>query len=440
LLASLPSSEREAAIRSLSDEQATQVCFDWSGFWARKNQVPPAGDWTHWLVLAGRGFGKTRTGAETVRTWASKPLPGPIHLIAPTAADIRKVMIEGPTGGLLSCYPPDDRPNYEPSKGHLLTWPNGNIGYCFSADEPERLRGPQCCRFWADELASWRFGEDAWDNLQFGFRIGDELRGIITTTPKPIDLVRSILKDKATAVTRGSTYDNRGNLSPQFFESVIKKYEGTRLGRQELNAEILDDVPGALWTAEVIDKLRIKLSEVRWDLVARIVVAIDPAVTAGEDSDETGIVVAGITISGHVVVFDDLTCKESPMGWARVAINAYRKYRADRIVGEVNNGGDLVAANMFAVDPNIPFRSVRASRGKAVRAEPVAALYEQGRVHHVGYFERMEAQMCSYVPGANMKSPDRMDALVWAITELVIDPPEQQIVQTFGENYRISPI
>lgn len=440
MLASLPSSEREAAIRSLSDEQATQVCFDWAGFWARKNQVPPAGDWTHWLVLAGRGFGKTRTGAETVRKWASKPLPGPIHLIAPTAADIRKVMIEGPTGGLLSCYPPDDRPNYEPSKGHLLTWPNGNVGYCFSADEPERLRGPQCCRFWADELASWRFGEDAWDNLQFGFRIGDELRGIITTTPKPIDLLRSIIKDSATVVTRGSTYDNRGNLSPQFFESVIKKYEGTRLGRQELNAEILDDVPGALWTAEIIDKLRIKLSEVRWDLVARIVVAIDPAVTAGEDSDETGIVVAGITISGHVVVFDDLTCKESPMGWARVAINAYRKYRADRIVGEVNNGGDLVAANMFAVDPNIPFRSVRASRGKAVRAEPVAALYEQGRVHHVGYFERMEGQMCSYVPGANMKSPDRMDALVWAITELVIDPPEQQIVQTFGENYRISPI
>jgi len=440
LLASLPEAEREAAIRSLNNEQAWQVIYDWRGFWARWNQVQPAGNWTHWLLLAGRGFGKTRVGAETVREWAEKPLPGPIHLIAPTAADIRKVMIEGPNGGLLSCYPPGQQPHYEPSKGHLITWPNGNIAYCFSADEPERLRGPQCCRFWADELATWRFGQEAWDNLMFGFRIGDELRSVITTTPKPTELLRSIMNDPACIVTRGSTYDNRRNLSPQFFQTVIKKYEGTRLGRQELLAEVLEDIPGALWNMATIDRLRVKLIDVRFNVINRIVVAIDPAVTSGEESDETGIVVAGLTISGHVIVMDDLSCKESPLGWAKIAIDGFRKWKADRIVAEVNNGGDLVAGNMRAVDPNIPFRAVRASRGKAVRAEPVAALYEQGRVHHIGYFAELEKQMCSYVPGASMKSPDRMDALVWAITELVIDCEAQSVVQYYGQGYEISPV
>jgi len=349
-------------------------------------------------------------------------------------------MIEGPNGGLLSCYPPGQQPHYEPSKGHLITWPNGNIAYCFSADEPERLRGPQCCRFWADELATWRFGQEAWDNLMFGFRIGDELRSVITTTPKPTELLRSIMNDPACIVTRGSTYDNRRNLSPQFFQTVIKKYEGTRLGRQELLAEVLEDIPGALWNMATIDRLRVKLIDVRFNVINRIVVAIDPAVTSGEESDETGIVVAGLTISGHVIVMDDLSCKESPLGWAKIAIDGFRKWKADRIVAEVNNGGDLVAGNMRAVDPNIPFRAVRASRGKAVRAEPVAALYEQGRVHHIGYFAELEKQMCSYVPGASMKSPDRMDALVWAITELVIDCEAQSVVQYYGQGYEISPV
>lgn len=442
MLASLPNSEAEVAIRSLSDAQARQVLYDWRGFWARKNQLAPAGDWTHWLVLAGRGFGKTRTGAETVREWASKPLPGPIHLIAPTAGDIRKVMIEGRDGGLLSCYPPGEQPHYEPSKGHLLTWPNGNVGYCFSADEPERLRGPQCCRFWADELATWRFGQEAWDNLMFGFRLGDELRGIVTTTPKPIKLLKDIIADKYTVTTRGSTYDNRGNLSPQFFQSVVTKYEGTRLGRQELLAELLEDTPGALWKSKQIDSLRVQLHHVRWDLLERIVVAIDPAVTAEEHSDETGIVVAARTVSGHVVVLDDLSCKETPLGWARVAVNAYKTRRADIIVGEVNMGGDLVAANIHAVAPEVNFRSVRATRGKMLRAEPVAALYEQGRVHHVGFFKDLEEQMCNYVPGTSVKSPDRMDALVWAITELVVDAEEisQRIVLNPPGSYRISPV
>ncbi len=439
-LALLPTRQRQAVLASLTNEQSWEILYDWR-CWARPKQLAPSGDWTHWLVLAGRGFGKTRTGAETIREWASKPLLGPIHLIAPTAADIRKVMIEG-QGGLLSCYPPEERPQYEPSKGHLLRWPNGNVGYCFSADEPARLRGPQCCRYWADELATWRFGQEAWDNLMFGFRLGDELRGVITTTPKPIKLLKSILADTSTVVTRGSTYDNRANLSPQFFHTVVTKYEGTRLGRQELNAEMLTDTPGALWKSAVIDSLRIQQHHIKWDLVCRIVVAIDPAVTAEEGSDETGIVVAGLTVSGHVIVLDDLSCKESPLGWARIAVNAYRFRRADLIVGEVNMGGDLVAANIHAVAPEANFRAVRATRGKMLRAEPVAALYEQGRVHHVGFFRELEEQLCEYVPGTSVKSPDRMDALVWAVTELVIDREEQsvRVLMPAASGYTISPI
>jgi phage terminase large subunit-like protein len=445
-LSLLPAAQREAAIRRLTNEQAWGVYYDWRGFWARPNQLPPVGDWTHWLLLAGRGFGKTRVGAETVREWASKPLPGPIHLIAPTAGDIRKVMIEGPTGGLLSCYPPGEGPSYEPSKGHLLRWPNGNQAYCFSADEPERLRGPQCARFWADEIAAWRFGQEAWDNLMFGFRIGDELRSVITTTPKPIKLLKSIMSDSACVVTRGSTYDNRRNLSKQFFKSVITKYEGTRIGRQELLAELLEDTPGALWKMAMIDSTRVSLGEVRWDVIIRIVVAVDPAVTHGPDSNETGIVVAGLTRSGHVIIIDDLSCRESPAMWGRIAVNAYLSRRADRIVGEVNNGGDLVEGNIRAANANVAFRAVHASRGKRRRAEPVAALYEQGRVHHVGTFPEMEQQMCAYVPGMELDgasdSPDRMDALVWAVTELVVDPEaasEVLIMQPAG-TYQISSI
>jgi phage terminase large subunit-like protein len=259
----------------------------------------------------------------------------------------------------------------------------------------------------------------------FGFRLGDDPRGIITTTPKPIKLLKDIIADPNTVVTRASSYENRANLAPAFFDSIIRKYEGTRLGRQELEAELLTDVPGALWTQAGIDAYKITFTSIRWDLLVRIVVAIDPAVSAGEDSDETGIVVAARTVSGHVVILDDLSCKDSPLGWARIAVAAYKKYRADRIVGETNNGGDLVGANIYAVDPSIAFRAVHASRGKAVRAEPVAALYEQGRVHHVGNFTALEEQMCAFVPGMIQKSPDRMDALVWAVTELVVDPEVQ---------------
>lgn len=434
-LAWLSESERQAAVASLTDEEAIAFEWDWRNF-ARLEQLRPENlghTKTHWLVLAGRGFGKTRTGAETVRQWAAEPLEAPIHIAAPTASDIRKVMIEGPSG-LLSCYPPSDRPRYEPSKGHMITWANGNIAYCFSADEPERLRGPQCGRYWADELCAWRFAQDAWDNLTFGFRAGNNLQGVITTTPKPTKLLKQIIADSTTIVTRGSSYDNRANLAPEFLNTIVSKYEGTRIGRQELLAEILEDIPGALWTREMIDKARVQRTEVEQHkhLIYRIVVAIDPAVSNTDDSDETGIVVLALTRSAHVLILDDLTCRESPLGWARIAVNAYRKFGADRIIAEVNNGGDLVEANIRAVSPDVAFRAVRASRGKTRRAEPVAAVYEQGRVHHVGSFPELEDQMCAYNPKmetSDGESPDRMDALVWGVTALLID--QEAAAETF---------
>jgi len=429
LLSYEPEEVVSKALKSLTEQQKTELLTDWSGFWARKNQLLPEGAWVLWVILAGRGFGKTRTGAETVRQWVEQGYRR-IHLVGATAADARDVMVQGESG-LLSVFPVHQRPLYEPSK-RLITFHTGAVAVTFSADEPERLRGPQCEAFWADELAAWRFLQDAWDNLMFGFRLGNDPRGIITTTPKPLKLLKEVIADSNTIVTRGSSYENRSNLAPAFFKAIVKKYEGTRIGRQELMAEILEDVPGALWIRKLIDATRIKMGEIRWDLIVRIVVAIDPAVTAGEDSDETGIIVAGLTRSHHVIIIDDLTCKESPLGWAKIAIAAFKARNADRIVGEVNNGGDLVAANIYGVDPNVPFRAVRASRGKYVRAEPVAALYEQGRVHHAGNFSELEDQMCGFVPGTKEKSPDRMDALVWAVTELLIDQEEQDVILGTG--------
>lgn len=348
-------------------------------------------------------------------------------------------MVQGESG-LLACFPDHERPTYEPTK-RLITFANGAVAYTFSADEPERLRGPQCEYAWCDELAAWRYPE-SWDNLLFGLRLGNDPRCVITTTPRPVSLVRELVKDPHTVITRASTYDNQANLAPQFFDSIIRKYEGTRLGRQELLAELLEDNPGALWNMNLIEPYRIKMHEIRWDLLERVVVAIDPAMTAHEESDETGIVAAARTVSQHIIVLDDLSCKESPLNWARVAVGAYRKYRADRIVGEVNNGGDLVAGNIYAVSPDVAFRAVRASRGKAIRAEPVSALYEQGRVHHLGVFGKLEDQLCSFVPGtAQRESPDRMDALVWAITELLVDREMQGFTEFLNDpgGYEISP-
>lgn len=421
---------QEKALALVPEAELATFEHSWRDFLGRPSQLLPGtagaainrADWIFWLVLAGRGFGKTRTGAETVKEWAQNPNER-ILMIAPVAADVREVMIEGPSG-LMSCYPEGMRPSYNPSR-HLVTFPSGAIGITRSADEPERLRGPQFTKFWADELCAWRFMEEAWNQIMFGFRLKTtNLRGIITTTPKPLKLLKQIKSDASTVVTVGSSYDNRSNLSDTYYSKVIAPYVGTRIGRQEIDAEILDDNPGALWTRTLIDAYKIKFTEIRWDLVVRIVVAIDPAVSSGEASAETGIVVCGLTLSGHVIVIDDVSCKESPIGWARAAIAAFKKYNADLIVGEVNNGGDLVAANIAAVDPNLPFRAVRASRGKKTRAEPVSNLYEQGRVHHVGSFPILEDQMCDYIPDSGMPSPDRMDALVWGVFELLLDQEE----------------
>ena len=377
-----------------------------------------------WLLLAGRGFGKTRSGAECIRDQVIHHRRRRIALVAPTAADARDVMVEGESG-LLAIGPPQQRPQYEPTK-RRLTWPNGAIATTYSADEPERLRGPQHDAAWCDEIASWRYPE-AWDMLMFGLRLGPDPRVVVTTTPKPVKIIRELLTDPTTVVTRGSSYENRANLADAFFAQIIRKYEGTRLGRQEIEAELLDDVPGALWNRTRLEELRWPLSKSVPDLV-RIVVAIDPATTSGEDADETGIIVAGKDGGGRGYVLADGSGHYTPTEWAQLAIALYRQHKADRIVAEVNNGGDMVEATLRMIDPNVPYTAVHASRGKVVRAEPVAALYEQqpGRVFHVGTFPTLEDQMCAFTTDFDRKtagfSPDRVDALVWAFSDLLVEP------------------
>ena len=338
-----------------------------------------------------------------------------IALVGPTAADTRDVMVEGESG-LLNVFPGRQRPVYEPSK-RKVTFHNGAIAMLYSAEEPDRLRGPQHDAGWADEAAAWKYPE-TWDMLQFGMRLGKHPRQVVTTTPRPNKLVKDIIADPGAIITSGSTYDNAMNLAGPFLQKIRAKYEGTRLGRQELNAELLDDNPNALWQRANIDKTRRKPSECpAW---RRLVVAVDPAVTSNEESDETGIIVAALGEDGRAYVLDDLTCKESPAGWAKVALNAYREFKADRVVAETNQGGDMVETILRSFDPNVSFEGVHASRGKYSRAEPVAALYEQGKVSHVGSFAALEDQMCDYDPQVATRSPDRMDALVWALTTLML--------------------
>jgi phage terminase large subunit-like protein len=376
-------------------------------------------------LLAGRGFGKTRVLSEWICERAQSGRAGRIALVAPTAADARDVMIEGESG-VLSVAPAWARPVYEPSR-RRLTWPNGAIATTFSADEPERLRGPQHDAAVCDELAAWRYPE-AWDQLMFGLRLGRNPRCVVATTPRPTKLLRELIAraGKDVAVTRGSTYANRANLAPAFLDQIIRRYQGTRLGRQELDAELLDDVPGALWNRDQLDSCRLE----RRPELTRIVIAIDPAVSSGEDADETGIIVAGRDTDGHGYVLADTSGRYAPAEWARVAIAAYGVHQADRIVAEVNNGGEMVEATLRMVDPNTSFRAVRASRGKVARAEPIAALYEQRRIHHIGEFPQLEDQMCSFTSGFDRRSvgysPDRVDALVWALTDLLVEPMKSQ--------------
>jgi len=369
------------------------------------------------MILAGRGWGKTRTGAEWIRNMVQQGSARRVALVAPTYNDVRAVMVEGESG-ILSISPPGERPKWEPSLNRL-TWANGAVGYTFSADEPDRLRGPQHDAAWCDELAAWRKPE-TWDMLQFGLRLGDNPQTLITTTPRPTKLIKTLIADSC-VVTRGSTFDNAANLAPGFLQSIRDKYDGTRLGRQELYAEILSDTPGALWNREMIEECR----AVSPDL-CKIVIGVDPAVTNGTGSAETGIIIAGSGEDGNVYIIDDMTCSGSPLQWAQVVEDAYNRYEADFITAEVNNGGDLIISTLHTVNPALPVRPVRASRDKYTRAQPVAALFEKGRVKLAGTFPALEDQMCEWVPGST--SPDRLDAMVWAVSSLLINPQGKMVI------------
>jgi phage terminase large subunit-like protein len=394
--------EQAAAITARAKWKAT----------ARPDQITPEGDWSTWVILAGRGWGKTRTGAEDA-AWAGLSNPGwRIAVVAPTSADARDTCIEGDSG-LINVLPREAVQTWNRSLGELILV-NGTRYKTFSADEPERLRGPQHHRAWADELAAWRYPE-AWDQLMFGLRLGQHPQAVVTTTPKPTPLVKSLVASPSSRVTRGSTFDNAANLAPSALAMLKAKYEGTRLGRQELDAEILGDLPGALWSMASLDAYRLREAPP----MGRIVVAVDPAVTATESSDEHGIIVAGLS-EQRGIVLEDASLQGSPNEWARRAVSLYRSWGADAIVIEVNQGGDMVAHTIRTIDPNVKIKEVRASRGKHVRAEPIAALYEQGRVAHVGAFPALENQMTQMTTSGfeGEGSPDRVDALVWALTDL----------------------
>lgn len=427
MLASLPENEREEVLSKLSTEAKANLKWNWD-FWARPNQKEPSGDWTTWLILAGRGFGKTRTGAETIRKWVCGKTPlsagtcSRIALVAETGADARDVMVLGESG-LLEVHPKDFRPEYHPSK-RSVEWPNGAKAWLYNAVEPDQLRGPQHDAAWCDELAKWRYIQDTWDQLQFGLRLGGHPRQIITTTPRPLPLIRKLIVDKDTFVTRGSTFDNAPNLAAPFLKTIEERYGGTRLGRQELEGEILEDIPGALWSRSQLDLYRLK--EAPTDL-ERVIVAVDPAASSEEGADETGLVCVGLGrdndgyARGYVLA--DRSLRGTPEEWARAAVRLYREFQADKIVAEKNNGGEMVLSVLRAADRAVPVTLVHATRGKHVRAEPISALYEQGRIHHCGRFDKLEDQMCLFsidnVRGENgMGSPDRVDALVWGFTEL----------------------
>jgi predicted phage terminase large subunit-like protein len=393
--------------RILSRQTESDGAGEWFATSARPSQRPPAGEWRTWLILAGRGWGKSRTGAEWLRSIKdSAPRMG---IVAPTFADARDTCIEGESG-LRSICNRGEIARWNRSMGEL-EFGNGARVKLFSGDQPDRLRGPQHYALWYDELAAFKYAQAAWDMGMFGLRLGDNPRCIVTTTPRPIPLIRRLLKDTATHVTTGSTYENRDNLAPAFFADIVSRYEGTRLGRQELNAELLEDVEGALWTRDALERDRATDA----GELARIVVGVDPKVNATAES-ETGIIVAAQGKDKRLYVLDDASINGTPEQWARQVVATFRKWRADRVVVERNQGGDMVAAVLRAVDANLPIREVYATRGKWTRAEPIAALYEQGKVRHVGAFPKLEDQLCTWLPGED--SPDRLDAMVWALTDL----------------------
>ncbi|MDR2464115.1 MAG: terminase family protein [Holosporales bacterium] len=384
--------------------------FDWSRN-ARSNQKLPVGDWRTWLIVAGRGFGKTRTGAESVRQLVDQHSGKHIALIGQTLEETRSVMIEG-VSGILAVYPPNGQnvPSFEYSK-RRLSWPNGAIAQIFGADRYDRLRGPQFDLAWIDEFAKFRYPERLYEQVMLGLRLGVHPRCIITTTPRPIPFLRDIIEERTTVLTKGTTFDNEKNLSPSFIDYIKKRYGESLLGRQELYADILYENENALWNRSMI-KYRTN------DDLVRIVIAIDPAVTYNTSSDETGIIVIAKNNYGIAFVLDDASGKYHPNVWGKRIVEKFHYYKADRVVAEVNQGGDLVGEILRSFDATIPYTAVRATRGKFTRAEPIAALYEQERIFHICAFPELEDQMCNFVPGQQQKSPDRMDALVWGATEL----------------------
>lgn len=432
MLASLTDKERAEVLEGFSEEDFKQLEYDWA-FWGRPEQQAPLDPWSTWLILAGRGFGKTRTGSEWVRQ--KKNYCAKIALVGETAADVRDVMIEG-DAGILRCSPPDERPTYYKSLRKIV-WPNGAEGHCYSGEDPDQLRGPEHSAGWVDELCKMQYAQETWDQLAFGMRAGDEPQTLVTTTPRPLQILRDIIEEKGTVVTRGSTYDNAENLAPRFIENARNRYEGTRLGRQELNAEILDDVPGALWTREMIGNAAYNKSYSLSDL-KRVVIGVDPSGSSKKNDkkkktdegkgNKQGIVAAAEFRNGLFAILEDDTELRTPFEWGKAAVKLYHKYKADKIVAETNFGGDMVVSTIRSVEPNVPVKKVTASRGKSVRAAPIAALYEQHRVRHclVGlYGERqeyteLEDQMCLMTDEEyeGSGSPDNVDAAVWALTEL----------------------
>jgi phage terminase large subunit-like protein len=411
----------ESLYAEISDRQSTGLLDRWR-LWARAEQLPPDGEWTTWLYMGGRAAGKTRAGAEWIRARVGSGLGRRIALVAGTAADGRDVMIEGQSG-LLAVAPAWDRPRFEPSK-RRLTWPNGAVATLFSAEQPEALRGPQHDTAWCDELAKWKYLESTWDNLQLGLRLGSLPRQVITTTPRALGSLKAIIARSDTVMTHGTSYDNRVNLTPAYFAEIIRRYEGTRFGRQEINAELLDDVQGALWTRAMLDAARLAQG-VSPPQMARVVVGVDPSGTRGDDDRASvGIVTAGKGIDGLGYVLADFTCALSPAGWGRRIAEAVSAHRADCVVAEGNFGGAMVESVLAAANVGARVKMVTASRGKIVRAEPIAALYEQNRVRHAGAFAALEDQLTALTTDGYVGegSPDRADAMIWTLTELMLQP------------------
>ncbi len=412
-LTSLKAKNRRQFLQSLSHDETLWILHHWP-FWARDDQIPPIGNWTSWLMLGGRGAGKTRAGAEWIRKQAEND-PIRIALIGETYLSARDVMVEGESG-LLAIAPKTSRPIFHISR-RTLQWKSGAIAQLFSAEEPDALRGPQFHAAWCDELCKWRYADKCWNMLQFALRLGNNPRQMITTTPRPMPLLKRLMDDPNCITTRASSYENRANLAQSFFSQIIKRYEGTRLGRQELNAEIIDDDPNALWSRDLIETHRVSEAP----SIIRAVIAVDPPTSAGENADECGILAAGLDETGDAYILGDYSARSlSPTQWAKRAVKACRRHRANTIVAEINQGGDMVENVIRQVAPNIAFRPVRAHRGKRLRAEPVAALYERGKVHHVGAFPKLEDQLCAFTGDPKEKSPDRLDALVWAVSALML--------------------